>query len=388
MRSISIFLVVLILGSACSHVDTYELYLREANEAREILVDAALHVDSIKDVSEKAGVLSFTLLSGATFCIRENMVPIVRVGLDGYWYLNGERTDVLCDGVSGDEMPYVVPKSERCTCMEYVLEGYTDWTFAFSNGAIVKLLKAGHSFDFDSIVRGVNHRGFCPLAPENTLPAYRLSRLQGFTYVETDIHFTKDGVPVCIHDSTVDRTSNGNGAVKEKTIDEIRQLDFGAWKGIEFEGTLIPTLDEFLQLCYSIGLAPYIELKDGTKEQIKSVVNLVNAYNLKECTTFISFSLSLLHYVLEVDSSARVGYLTGEVNDSIINAALNLRGLCEEVFINTCDWREEAAALCRDVSIPIEVWTVNSVAEILALPSYVSGVTSNGLHAGRVRSGK
>ena len=64
---------------------------------------------------------------------------------------------------------------------------------------------------FSSYVKGINHRGYATVAPENTLPAYQLSAKKGFRYVETDVLFTSDNVPVLLHDITIDRTSNGTG---------------------------------------------------------------------------------------------------------------------------------------------------------------------------------
>ena len=86
----------------------------------------------------------------------------------------------------------------------------------------------------DGNVRSIAHRGLSAEAPENTLPAFRLAKEQGFSSVETDIRFTKDGVPVCLHDGSIDRTSNGSGEVADMTLEELRQYDFGAWKGEDF----------------------------------------------------------------------------------------------------------------------------------------------------------
>ena len=88
-------------------------------------------------------------------------------------------------------------------------------------------------------VRSINHRGYNTVAPENTLPAYELSKENGFQFVETDIAFTKDGVPVLLHDAEINRTArNADGSEPDRMI-EIRKItyeealvfDFGIWKG-------------------------------------------------------------------------------------------------------------------------------------------------------------
>lgn len=74
----------------------------------------------------------------------------------------------------------------------------------------------------------IGHRGGGLEAPENTLAAFKLAKENGATGVEFDLDFTKDGVPVIIHDSTVDRTTDGTGKVCDFTYDEIRQLNASA----------------------------------------------------------------------------------------------------------------------------------------------------------------
>ena len=71
----------------------------------------------------------------------------------------------------------------------------------------------------------IAHRGGIP---ENTLAAFRQAKAEGASGVEVDLDFTKDGHPVLIHDSTVDRTSDGSGRVNEMTLEELKKLDFGS----------------------------------------------------------------------------------------------------------------------------------------------------------------
>ena len=167
------------------------------------------------------------------------------------------------------------------------------------------------------------------------------------------------------------------------TWNELRSFDFGGWKSPAYKGVHIPSLMEFLDLCRDIGLVPYIELKSGTKQQIEQVVSLVNEYKLAGKPSFISFSARLLHLVLENDPSADVGFLVGTVTEEIIETAKTLKSQ-GRVFIDSSDCSEKAASLCQAAGIPLEVWTVNSDAVIRALPPYISGVTSDCLHAGRV----
>ena len=123
--------------------------------------------------------------------------------------------------------------------------------------------------------RDVNHRGYCTIAPENTLPAFALSKEKGFKIIETDLFYSKDGVPVLIHDASVDRTSNGKGDVDKLTYEQLRTLDFGSWKSELYAGTVIPNLEEFVSFCKDNEMKMYLELKADMKAVEKAVVDLL-----------------------------------------------------------------------------------------------------------------
>lgn len=93
----------------------------------------------------------------------------------------------------------------------------------------------------------VAHRGLLKHAPENTLANFRacLELRLGF---EFDVERTKDGQLICMHDDTLDRTTNGTGKVADKTLAQIRQLDAGSWFDPQFTGEKVPTIDEVLAL--------------------------------------------------------------------------------------------------------------------------------------------
>lgn len=92
------------------------------------------------------------------------------------------------------------------------------------------------------------HRGCMDTHPENTLPAFKEAIRLGAHMIEFDIQFTKDSVPILMHDATVDRTTNGTGNVSELTFAKIRRLDAGIKKAPEFEYTAVPTFEEILNM--------------------------------------------------------------------------------------------------------------------------------------------
>ncbi len=97
--------------------------------------------------------------------------------------------------------------------------------------------------------RGVcAHRGAMTTHPENTLPAFQEAIRLGVHMIEFDVQLSKDGHLVILHDSTVDRTTDGTGEVSQLTLEELRQLDAGIKKSERFKGTRIPTLTETLRI--------------------------------------------------------------------------------------------------------------------------------------------
>ncbi|WP_413066178.1 glycerophosphodiester phosphodiesterase [Siminovitchia sp. 179-K 8D1 HS] len=92
----------------------------------------------------------------------------------------------------------------------------------------------------------VAHRGASGHAPENTMPAFQKGVEMKADYIEIDVQMTKDGKLVIIHDATVNRTTNGTGAVKDLTLEELKQLDAGSWFSEKYAGEKIPTFEEVL----------------------------------------------------------------------------------------------------------------------------------------------
>jgi glycerophosphoryl diester phosphodiesterase len=105
------------------------------------------------------------------------------------------------------------------------------------------------------------HRGGGALAPENTLAAIRRGHAMGFRAIEIDARLTSDEVPVVIHDRTLERTTDGHGAVAETPAAEIARLDAGCWFAQEYRGESVPTLAGTLAFCRAQGISVNLEIK-------------------------------------------------------------------------------------------------------------------------------
>ncbi len=114
----------------------------------------------------------------------------------------------------------------------------------------------------DARIDIIAHRGASAKAPENTLAAFRLAHDLRADWFELDCTLTSDGEVVCIHDGTVDRTTNATGEVAKMTLADLKQLDAGAWKHPDYAGEPLPTLAETLDFARG-NIGVYIEIKNS-----------------------------------------------------------------------------------------------------------------------------
>lgn len=129
-------------------------------------------------------------------------------------------------------------------------------SFLFPTGAVF----AAQDNNYENTIKTIAHRGSSGHAPENTIAAYDFAFEQKADYIEIDVQMTKDGELVSIHDTTVDRTTDGSGSVGDYTLEELRNLDAGSWFDSSFAGETIPTFGEILDR-YRGKIGILIELK-------------------------------------------------------------------------------------------------------------------------------
>jgi glycerophosphoryl diester phosphodiesterase len=174
----------------------------------------------------------------------------------------------------------------------------------------------------------MGHRGSPEEAPENTLASFELALAQGAEILETDLRFTRDEEIVLIHDETVDRTTNGIGAVRGMTLADIKMLrtrgplterqhhavqqGAGAEERASAGGEAPPTLEELLRLLRGeIPLA--LELKDDhflSRLGAMRLVDLLSEYRALESTVLVSFSLPRLQAFRTIAPNLRIGMIT------------------------------------------------------------------------------
>ncbi len=154
------------------------------------------------------------------------------------------------------------------------------------------------------------HRGFSENYPENTLRAFEEAINAGADRIETDLALTRDREVVLMHDRSLDRTTDGRGRVQSYTLEQIKELDAGSWKGEEFAGERVPTLREALELTMGRAILN-LELKTGQSTMIinedtfDGLVEVVTELDAFDWVIVSSFDANALNSVVEREPRLR-----------------------------------------------------------------------------------
>jgi glycerophosphoryl diester phosphodiesterase len=211
----------------------------------------------------------------------------------------------------------------------------------------------------------IAHRGFSSRAPENTMAAIYAAIEFGVDGVELDVHRSKDGELVILHDEMVNRTTNGQGYVRDLTWDELRRLDAGGWFAPEFAGERIPRLRSLLTEAGRAGILVNIELKTdvfaypGIEEQ---VIRLLRELDFVERCLVSSFN----HYSL-----VRVSRILPELATAVLYSGHLFQPWKYARQINATilhpQFNSVTPELIRDAKrcgILVNPWTVNEPAQV------------------------
>lgn len=205
----------------------------------------------------------------------------------------------------------------------------------------------------------VAHRGLSSLYPENTLPAFEGAHEYGFDAFELDVHTTKDGKWVVIHDDDVDYMTDSEGDVENYTLKELREMKLVSGSNIEdYPDVKMPTLRETLELSTELDIPPVIEIKKCDMQYLPSLKEMLDEYGLSEETRIISFTKEYLEEYRKLDSETEILYLANEPTKEDIDwCAENDFGIN---FNHLCLYKcFSAVRYAKEKDITIAVWTVD-----------------------------
>jgi glycerophosphoryl diester phosphodiesterase len=160
----------------------------------------------------------------------------------------------------------------------------------------------------------VGHRGAMGHCPENTLASFERGLALGADWIELDVHLSRDGALVVIHDETVDRTTDGHGPVRDLTLAQLKSLDAGGWFAPEYAGQRIPTLDEVLAWARQRNTTVDIEIKNAPVYYAgieAAVVDAVRRNDMIDQVIVISFDHTTVKQVKALEPRITTGVLYG-----------------------------------------------------------------------------
>ncbi len=212
------------------------------------------------------------------------------------------------------------------------------------------------------------HRGSSGTCPENTILAYKEAVEVGSDGIEIDVQYTKDNELVVIHDSTVNRTTNGKGLVKDYTLEEIKRLDAGSWFSEQFALEQIPTIEEVLAFVKEKeGLLLNIELKnvvihhEGIEER---VIQLVREYGLTKRVILSSFNHISLH---------KFSKLAPEIECAVITLDKQYKPWDYIASVGAAGWHPQWSKIDQYIinemkkrKHPVRIYTINRVDQMEA----------------------
>ena len=222
----------------------------------------------------------------------------------------------------------------------------------------------------------IAHRGASGYAPENTLEAFLLAIELGADGIELDVQLSRDGIPVVIHDETIDRVTDRTGYVKDYTLQELKELTVLKDRFPQYSQSKIPTLKEVLEAVKSSGIQVNIELKTGIywyPDIEKKVAEIVEETGMKEKIIYSSFNHYSVQRIKEIVPDAETAYLYSDVILNVEDYARKTKvdGLHPAVYhVKMADFLKGYI----ESGLNVRVWTVNEEADMKALTE--AGVTA------------
>lgn len=211
----------------------------------------------------------------------------------------------------------------------------------------------------------IGHRGASTSAPENTLAAFRQALEFGADGFELDAKLSADGEVVVIHDQTVDRTTDGTGAVRKLTLAQIKELDAGSKFDQKFKGEKVPTLEEVFQvlggkMLIDVELTNYASPSDALPEK---VARLVRKYQLEESIIFTSFHAKTIRRIRKLLPEVPAGILAWSGALGLLQRSWVGRSWAPEMVVPFhTDVNGDFIRRQHQMNRKVIVWTINEPA--------------------------
>lgn len=227
---------------------------------------------------------------------------------------------------------------------------------------------------YSSLSPVIAHRGSSGQAPENTLASLHLAGQQGIKWVEIDVMLSADGIPVIFHDDYLSRTTNGEGLIHKTSLEQLKLLDAGSWKGQEYQQQTIPTLLEAIEVISQYGMGLNLELKpcDGLEEETTAAsIEVLKGYWPKDLPLLLSsFNYFSLSSARELWPEIELGYNVSAIPKAW-KSRLEQLG-CSGLHIHQPFFDAQQVAEIKAAGYKVLAFTINN--ESLALDLFAQGL--------------
>lgn len=223
------------------------------------------------------------------------------------------------------------------------------------------------------------HRGGSSAAPENTAASDEVARRGRAEWIENDVQPTKDGVPVILHDDTVDRTTDGTGAVRNLTAAQVAGLDAGSWFAPAYAGQRVPTLGQQLDGLKARGGNLLLEVKGAhTRESVARIVTEIRSRSMASRVFVQSFEPQHLRWMRELAPELPLGLLRSTLDPDPVAIAKDLGLSAYNPSDAAFQARPAIVGELHALGVAVNVWTVDDATRWNSLEKAgVDGIITN-----------
>jgi len=232
-------------------------------------------------------------------------------------------------------------------------------------------------FENKGDIKMIAHRGLSGLERENTCPAFIAASQRSYYGIETDVHVTKDGKYIVVHDDWTGRVANEDLHVEESNFDELRALKMKDIDGVTERADLfLPTLEEYISICKKYEKVAVLELKNRmSAEHVWRIAEIIREMGWLEQTIFISFAGENLVDLKKKYPEAQAQFLTCEASDETFN--FMIENDLDADLCGTCVSKEFVDRL-HSAGKKVNCWTLDTLEHVeLAKSAGVDFITSN-----------
>ncbi|MCO1594474.1 glycerophosphodiester phosphodiesterase [Micromonospora sp. RHAY321] len=234
-------------------------------------------------------------------------------------------------------------------------------TVSYDDVIVTELAPNGYIRPEGSPFTVIAHRGASAAAPENTLVAQEIARRGGADWIENDVQPSKDGIPFILHDSTVDRTTDGTGSIRNLTAAQIKALDAGSWFGPHYVGERVPTLAEQLADLRTRGGNLLVEIKGRhTRDEVATIIRVIRDEQMMGRVFIQSFEVDALRYTYELAPELPLGLLRSSLDADPVAIAKELHLTAYNPDGNALLGRPEVVAPLHAAGVAVMAWTMDS----------------------------